>query len=42
MHADVGTLRRMRHQQEAGGPATMNIERAVLEDLDLAETLAEL
>ena len=32
----------MRHQHEAGEPAQRNIRRAVLQDLDLVETLAEL
>lgn len=41
MHADVGTIRPMGHQQGAGGLAQRNIGRAVLQDLDLAETLAE-
>ena len=42
MHADVGTVRHLRHQQEVGGPAWRNSGRAVLQDLDFAETLAEL
>lgn len=42
MHADVGIVRPMRHQQEASGPVRRNIGRAVLQDLDLAKTLAEL
>lgn len=42
MHENFGTVQPMRHQQEAGGPTWRNVGRAVLQDLDLAETLVEL
>lgn len=42
MHANVGIVRPVGHQQGAGGPTQRNIARAVLQDLDLVETLAEL
>ena len=42
MRTDVSTVRPMRHEQEAGGSAQINVGRAVLQDLDLVETLAEL
>ena len=41
MHTDVGTIQPVVCQQVAGGPAQRNIKRVVLQDLDLAETLAE-
>ena len=42
MHADVGTIRPMGHQHEAGEPMWRNVRRAFLQDLDLTETLVEL
>ena len=42
MYAYVGTVRPVGHQQGVSGLARRNIGRAVLQDLDLAETLAEL
>ena len=42
MYTDVGTIQPMCHQQEAGEPVSKNFRRAVLQDLDLIETLAEL
>ena len=42
MHADVGTILPMGHQQVVGAPTGRNIGRAVLQDLDLVKTLAEL
>ena len=42
MHKYVGTVRIMCHQQEVDEPMQRNVGRAVLQDLDLTETLAEL
>ena len=42
MHTDVGIVRPIVRQQVASGLAQRNIGRVVLQDLDLAETLAEL
>ena len=42
MHIDVGTVRLMGHQQEAGEPARRNVGRVVLQDLDMVETLVGL
>ena len=39
MYADVGPVG---HQREVGGPTQRPVRRAVLRDLDLAETLAKL
>lgn len=42
MWQDVGTVRPMGYQQEAGEPEGRNVGRAVLQDLYLIEALAEL
>ena len=42
MYTDVGIVRPMGHQQEAGEPVGRNVGREVLQDLDLIKTLADL
>jgi len=42
MYADVRSVRPVGRQREASVPVQRAIGRAVLQDLDLAETLAEL
>jgi len=42
MHVDVGTVRPIGHEQEAGQLVRRNVRRAVLQDLDLTKTLIEL
>lgn len=41
MYANVGTIRPVVHAQKAGEPTKSTVGRAILQDLDLAQTLAE-
>lgn len=42
MYTDVGTIQPMGHQQDVGEPVRRNVERTVLQGLDVTKTLAEL
>lgn len=42
MYVDVGSFRLVVRQWEAGGPVQRAVGRAILRDLDIAETLAQL